>query len=317
MNAPLVSICIHAYKKVDFVRRALDSVRAQQYPNIEVVVTDDSPDASLGAMVTMYQAYFPVNYLHNPSPLGSPGNWNKAISLARGEMILLLHQDDWLSGADSIATFVAPFLDDPQVTLVFGRSRPVDRSGKDIRISNFDRKIERIRTNPNRLILGNLLGHPSNLMVRNGLGLEYDPEYIWLVDFEFYRRVLLAGGRSVFIDHSLVEVGVHADQITNQVGEDRDTLLKEHLLFAERMGAKAFQDIDIYDHYWRLFRNQGVRGVDDLTRYVPQEKLLPLLKGIARTQCRIPPAVLRVGLCSKALMFLSYTDFLIFRSGRA
>ena len=41
----LVSVIIPTYKrKLDFVSRALQSVLNQTYPNIEIVVIDDSPD---------------------------------------------------------------------------------------------------------------------------------------------------------------------------------------------------------------------------------------------------------------------------------
>ena len=41
----LVSVIIPTYKrKLDFVSKALQSVLNQTYPNIEIVVIDDSPD---------------------------------------------------------------------------------------------------------------------------------------------------------------------------------------------------------------------------------------------------------------------------------
>ena len=39
----MVSICVPAYKKPDFVIRLLDAVLLQDYKEVEVVITDDSP----------------------------------------------------------------------------------------------------------------------------------------------------------------------------------------------------------------------------------------------------------------------------------
>jgi glycosyltransferase involved in cell wall biosynthesis len=312
MNQPLVTICIPAYKQVDFVKRALESVREQDYRPLEVIVSDDSPDGSLEEDITMYRDSFFLTYQHNLRPLGSPRNWNQALSQAKGDYVLLLHQDDWLSEPSSIHQFVDPFLADPKVNIVFGRSKPVDRQGREIDIPEFQQKVKRLIDSPDRLILGNLLGHPSNVMVRNGLGLSYDARYVWLVDLEYYRRVLLLGGRSVFLDRILVEVGLHPDQITNSVGEDRVTLLREHLLFAEGMGEKAFQNLAIYDHYWRLFRNQGVRDVQTLRELVGNGSVMPVLAGMISRQRIIPPSVLQNGVCSKTCMGLAYLQQLVF-----
>lgn len=41
-NAPLVSVVIPTYSRSDMLTRALESVNAQTYPNIEIVVVDDN-----------------------------------------------------------------------------------------------------------------------------------------------------------------------------------------------------------------------------------------------------------------------------------
>jgi glycosyltransferase involved in cell wall biosynthesis len=40
---PLISICIPAYKRTEFLQRLLDSIDIQTFKNFEVIVTDDSP----------------------------------------------------------------------------------------------------------------------------------------------------------------------------------------------------------------------------------------------------------------------------------
>ncbi len=44
MNEPLISICVPAYKQPGYVARVLESVLQQDYKNVEIIISDDSPD---------------------------------------------------------------------------------------------------------------------------------------------------------------------------------------------------------------------------------------------------------------------------------
>lgn len=97
MNNPLVTICIPTLNGSKFLKQALDSIIAQTYNNIEVVVSDDS---SMDSTVELLQEFkskvnFPVSiYKHEPNGIGA--NWNNCIRKARGEYIKFLFQDDLL-----------------------------------------------------------------------------------------------------------------------------------------------------------------------------------------------------------------------------
>jgi glycosyltransferase involved in cell wall biosynthesis len=102
---PFISICIPAYKRPDFLKRLLDSIAVQTFRDFEVIMTDDSPDGSVAQLVKEYESSFHVHYHKNPTPLGSPGNWNAALSLAKGQWIKMMHDDDWFADAGSLAEF--------------------------------------------------------------------------------------------------------------------------------------------------------------------------------------------------------------------
>jgi glycosyltransferase involved in cell wall biosynthesis len=42
MIAPLITIGLPAYNRPEFLRQALQSCLAQEYPNLEILVTDDA-----------------------------------------------------------------------------------------------------------------------------------------------------------------------------------------------------------------------------------------------------------------------------------
>src|SRR5580765_4245670 len=96
----LISICIPAFKGVEFLERLLNSIAVQNFRDFEVVVADDSPDDSVRTLCAQYQSRFSLSYHHNPIPLGTPANWNQAIAKASGQWIKLMHDDDWFADND-------------------------------------------------------------------------------------------------------------------------------------------------------------------------------------------------------------------------
>lgn len=97
MTNSLVSICIPTYNGEKYLQEALDSVKAQTYKNIEVIISDDvSKDRTLEICERFKnEVNFPVHIYHH-QPAGIGANWNNCIEKARGEYIQFLFQDDIL-----------------------------------------------------------------------------------------------------------------------------------------------------------------------------------------------------------------------------
>ena len=121
----IVSICIPAYKRADFLERCLDSILQQSFQQYEIVITDDSPTDELKPLSEKDER---IVYVKNEQPLGSPANWNKAISLAKGKYIKIMHHDDWFSSPDALSRFVQALEENPSSLFAFSASRQV---GKD------------------------------------------------------------------------------------------------------------------------------------------------------------------------------------------
>ncbi len=97
MNKALVTIGIPAYKST-FLKQAVESALKQTYENIEVLVIDDQSPHSLKMIVDSIQDNR-LHYYLNEKNLGSSDpafNWNKCLSLAKGDFFVLLCDDDLL-----------------------------------------------------------------------------------------------------------------------------------------------------------------------------------------------------------------------------
>jgi glycosyltransferase involved in cell wall biosynthesis len=96
-SLPLVSVICLCYNQGRFVRQALDSVRNQTYPNVELIIVDDgSQDDSVTQIQSFLQLYPGIPFLHLPTNRGTCAAFNQGLRLAQGEYIVDLAADDVL-----------------------------------------------------------------------------------------------------------------------------------------------------------------------------------------------------------------------------
>lgn len=130
MNDPLVSLLIPAYHE-RFFGEALASALAQTYPNLEIVVCDDSRGPEIGRIATTPGARFPVRYERNPERLGAGPNLSRCYGLARGEYVKFLNDDDRLE-PDCVRRMVDCIAGRPDVALVTSARRVIDARGRSL-----------------------------------------------------------------------------------------------------------------------------------------------------------------------------------------
>lgn len=97
VDLPLLSICIPAYNRPVWLRRGLGSIAISNGERVEVVITDDSENQinqNIAAEVLKNWSGA-WRYEHHEQPLGMAQNWNRAVSLARGQYVMILHDDDF------------------------------------------------------------------------------------------------------------------------------------------------------------------------------------------------------------------------------
>lgn len=92
-DRPLVSAIIATYKRADLVPRAIESVRKQTYPNLEIIVVDDgSPDNTESVVRAIPDER--IRYIRHEKNKGLPAGRNTGIRAATGEYIAFLDDDD-------------------------------------------------------------------------------------------------------------------------------------------------------------------------------------------------------------------------------
>ncbi|MGB3019893.1 MAG: glycosyltransferase family 2 protein [Microgenomates group bacterium] len=104
-NKAKISICIPTYNRADLLAQTLQSVANQTIKPYEVIVVDNNSTDGTLKVCKHYQKKYGIKFIVNKKNIGMIGNWNNAISLAKGDYICLLHSDD-LIAPDWHATWI-------------------------------------------------------------------------------------------------------------------------------------------------------------------------------------------------------------------
>jgi glycosyltransferase involved in cell wall biosynthesis len=125
-ESPRVSVAVINYNYADFVSDAIDSVLAQTYPNIELIVVDDESTDDSRLVIDGYGDRVVRVYKHNG---GQGSSINAGFEAASGEIVMFLDADDILL-PDIVGKVVAAFTAEPGTAMVQFRLEVADATGQ-------------------------------------------------------------------------------------------------------------------------------------------------------------------------------------------
>ena len=93
---PLVSIIAACYNHALFVVEALDSIKNQTYPNIQLIVTNDASTDKSKKLIESWisQQEFAVHLISNETNKGVCYTFNKALKQVKGQYFQVISCDD-------------------------------------------------------------------------------------------------------------------------------------------------------------------------------------------------------------------------------
>lgn len=128
-----ISVALCSYNGEKFLDPQLESVARQTRLPDELVICDDGSTDGTGGLVEAFSktASFPTRFVSNPKNLGVSKNFEQAISLCDGDVIVTADQDDvWFP--HKLATIEAAFRSNPGVGLVFSDADLIDDEGQSL-----------------------------------------------------------------------------------------------------------------------------------------------------------------------------------------
>ena len=189
---------------------------------------------------------------HNEKNLGMAGNWNRCLSLCRGEYIKLLCADDLLDPA-ILETEEGYMEEYPTVVLVQSDTEFLDTEGKPQGFYRRYRKsglVEGKEVVRHSFFTRDYLGAPLANLIRASAYKKYggiDPAFSYIVDYEFFVK-LAVNGMLYIIHEPLNYFRLRTDSNTGEVlgGSEGERYIDEHRRLVEKYrGALGLTDSEV------------------------------------------------------------------------
>ena len=120
---PLVSILIPTFNQADYIGQAVESALQQDWPELEVVVSDDGSSDDTQHVLEKYHDDERVRLSRNAENLGRVGNYRKCLyELANGDWALNLDGDDYLIDSSYISKAMSLAQADSSIDLIFANA---------------------------------------------------------------------------------------------------------------------------------------------------------------------------------------------------
>lgn len=279
-TSPEVTVITSTYNRRELLERAMRSVEAQSYKNIEYIVVDNGSSIDLDPTVEafMNSSAIPVMYIKRSEGIGPHTGKNSAIAEARGEYLIMLDSDDELL-PNAVETLLNAWNDisldvRPQFREVVARC--IDENGNEIgeRFPQYINKLspeEAFKVWHRPQIATEHVGMNRTKLLKS---LPFpEPEGVsWVVDSVVLWNRLSKSHRSYFINDTLKRYYVGTpDSISNQ---EIRKVSPQHLV--NMLWAHKFE-LNHWDEYAYSFRDRLDRTlkVSLYTRVLRKLKMLP------------------------------------------
>lgn len=237
-----VSVAIPAYNGEAFIREAVKSVLSQTYSDFELLIVDDrSTDATFDVIRSIADPRIRVT--RNDERLGLPRNWNRCLSLAKGEYLCLFHQDDVMLPGN-LEKKVQCLTSDPGLAFVHSSAElKVEKSAPTPPIDWIEGASEDFVQEGKfyfykLLFRGNVICAPT-VMARRQRFLDlggFDDELSFTSDYEMWLKLCL-DGRVAFLSQPLIRYRWHEKNASHEFRYERGV---EESLLAARRAVKYF-----------------------------------------------------------------------------
>ncbi|HQQ94608.1 MAG TPA: glycosyltransferase family 2 protein [Bacteroidia bacterium] len=183
----LVSVILPVYNAEHFVQEAIQSILDQSYTRIELIVVNDGSNDSSENIIRAFQDPRLV-YFKNEYNIGLIASLNKALQLARGELIARMDADD-IAMKNRFEVQVNMFRSDPELLLA-GSSYFILR-GRQKRKLQAHENNDYLKAN---LLFSTSFCHPSIMMRRpKGSDLVYESAFKHAEDYRLWTRLVPYG----------------------------------------------------------------------------------------------------------------------------
>jgi hypothetical protein len=225
-SLPRISIITPSYNQGHFIEETIRSVLSQNYPNLEYIIIDGGSTDNTVEIIKKYESS--ITYWMSEPDRGQTHAINKGLERATGKILAYLNSDDYyLPGTlHAVAEY---FVNHPEIDLLHGRCSYVNTEGKPI-----GEQFATIHTFDEIIDLWGVWWHGRQFVqpevfwtkrIGDRVGL-FNESLYFVMDYEYWCRILLAGGKVGSVDRSLTCFRFTDTQKSNQSEKVAEELLQ-------------------------------------------------------------------------------------------
>ena len=180
-----ISIITPSYNSAKTISRTVESVIAQDYPDLEYIIIDGASSDNTRDIVAVYQNKINIKFISEPDK-GIYDAMNKGVKLATGDIVGILNSDDFYEN-NYVLKMVSGAFGDEKVDAVYG---DINYFSEDVnKVSRYWHSGE---YKENKLDSGWIMPHPS-LFLRKSVYEKcsyFNLNFKIAADYEFMLRIL-------------------------------------------------------------------------------------------------------------------------------
>jgi glycosyltransferase involved in cell wall biosynthesis len=214
---PLVSVVTATYNMAHYLGQAIQSVLAQTYANVELLIVDDGSTDNTREVVDAFLADSRVKYLTQENK-GQAAAKNRGILESSGEYVAFLDADD-MWAPEKLELQIPLFAGIENLGVVYSRVACIDKNGSDLGVSNGELFRGCISS---RLLIYNFVGFGTAVVKRecfDRLG-GFDENYRMAIDYDLWLR-FSTEYEFDFVDRPLLYYRWWPGQLSNNYTKER------------------------------------------------------------------------------------------------
>ena len=237
-HRPKWSVMIPTFNCANYLCQTLESVLSQ-YPGpkqMQIEVVDDCSTKDNPEEVVREVGKGRVQFHRKPKNAGAIANFNTCIERSRGELVHILHGDDWVSQG-FYAAVEAAAENHPEVSAIFARSFITNADGVISGVSGQLDHLQAPSKNYGSMLYGNDIRTPGVVVRRTFYECHggFCPELVHVADWEMWLRVIRLEG-AISLSDVLAYYRFFPDNDTGKLAKTAENL-RDYLRLAEFLSA--------------------------------------------------------------------------------
>lgn len=120
----LISVIIPTYRRLEMLREAIESVKAQDYPNIEIIVVDDHSNDDTPSIVKSFPE---IQFYENATNMGPGFSRRFGLSKCHGKYVVFLDDDDFYTDYSFFSHAISCFSSEKSCVLVAASAKSMNQ----------------------------------------------------------------------------------------------------------------------------------------------------------------------------------------------